>query len=266
MLTPRLGWSAPICLDLFTPVEMTWSSQLRFSQNFIGREWGNHKLRKLLQAYLESEDTQRVTEAEYVLQLSRKKPLPVIRDIDGRLRLIDNHHKFYAYVEFVGIERSRFRLYVKVVKDYQRELPAEGHQWQEQEMVDDLRQNSHILIYNNMSPTVDDLRGLPQSILDMPDMRARSIIGFVLNAMDLPLKGSDFTKMIQFKLYNRMVESGIDVEGKKPYSTQNIHRLRDLILSSPELLGFLHDRINPELTGSRKSKVVEFFAQVMGSR
>ncbi len=255
------SWSAPLCAEIYTPVEVVWSSQLRFSQNFLGREWGNHKLAKLIKSYTKKKENLVLTESEYVLHLSNNDPLPTIRDTNGRLRLIDNHHRFYSYVEFIGLERTRFRVYVKVLKDYSQGLQNDGRPWDETDMIADLVKNSYILIYNNMAPTMADLNDLPSSIIDMPDMRARSIMGFVLNAMPVPLKGSDFKKMIQFKLYHQLIDLGIEVEGKKPFSTSNIHRLRDIILSSQDLMQFLQRRINPELEESRRKKVENLFVQ-----
>lgn len=181
-----------------------------------------------------------------------------MRDTDGQIRFIDNHHNFFAMSEFMGAKQKAFLINVKLFADYSTLNPKTGKKWTQEEMMEDLIVKNYVLIYGKDSPNFIDLKSLPKDIHQLSDLPERSIVSLVFREFSEPLKGSDFKPMIQLLLAEKMGDINISLISEKPYSDKNINRVRDEILNSRALLEFLLQQINPQAKEKRIEKVTDF--------
>lgn len=245
------------CSQIFTTsVISTQAQSIGLLQNVLGLQWADYKLKELLDEYqvwtLMNTNRSRQSFINHITQI---KPIPAIRDTKGVLRIVDSNHTFYALSHFMASENPNFSVHLKLVKDYTTRAPGRETAWTDQEMLSDLINNNLITLHGQPRPTLDDIRNLPSSILDLPDLPERSVLGFVFRAFETTLKGSDFTPMIQFRLAEKMRQLGIEPISENPYSPENINRLTQAIIDSPELRQFLIENLNPRATTDRRELI-----------
>ena len=231
-----------------------------FSQNFLGHVWANYKLEKLKTKYnLWLEANPRGNREQYILEQTRDNPFPTFRDLNGQLRIFDKHHKYKAYQVFMG--KRDFPVYVTVFFDYTKPNPRTSKPWKRREMITHANQNGFFSFFGLENPRFRDLRGLPKNIEDLPDLPIRSLISFIFKSLPLPLSGSDFRSMIQFKLAQFMMSEGIKVHPGHSFSKPSIDILTQKFLGNPKILQFLLDRINPQSSMERRERVSVFLRE-----
>ncbi|MCB0379499.1 MAG: hypothetical protein KDD33_13490 [Bdellovibrionales bacterium] len=252
------GVSAPRCSSIFQASYRMSSEDIGFSQSFLGVEWARTKTDKLIDKYQgwAPKKGKNKDKLKFLEEDTQADPLPAYRDINGQVRLVDDHHKFFAMSEFA--EHGTFVLYLHIVKDYSFPNPATAKAWTPAQMMADLRSNHYIFIHTADKPTYQDLMNLPSSIFDLPNLHERSVMSFVFRSMSFILKGSDFEPMIQLRLAEAMENKGKTVVYGDPYSKESIAKVRDDILNSNQWIYFLLDRMAKDRPADRKKKVRKF--------
>jgi hypothetical protein len=247
--------AAFFCQNVFNKITVVSAHQLSTNQNFIGHKWSEFKLTEL-SADFNNSGLKKNQKKEFILEKTNKKPIPVIKDIDGKFRLIDGNHSLYTFAIFMG-KNLDFNVNIKIFKDYSS-LSNNGTKWTAEEMVQNLTENNWIFIYGNDTPTYKDLMEIPDNILKIKDLPERSLMGLVFREMDLRLKGSDFTPMIQLRLAKVLIDLGFNPLTKRPFGRKNLNRVKEKILKTKELLVFLLENLNHNLDDKRKHLVSEF--------
>lgn len=258
IVLPSLSWAKRRCADQFTTIELMRSNDLGFSQESLGILWALNKTSeysKKLEAQTKQR-TFRVREA-LVLSTTKTKPLPAFRDIEGKVRLHDRHHRFYAISAFMGAVKS-FRLYVSVDKDYTQINDATKKPWTEKEMMADLVANNYIHLSSKAEPTFADLRALPTDIFSVQNNPLRSGIGFILASLEVPLKSEDFNSKFQFLLIDVAMTYGIDVAKVDFLVPEAAKAAGEEILSMPPLVEFLLDNISARTSPERLGVISGF--------
>lgn len=246
------------CAQVYSRIKPTSSTNIGFSQNFLGHVWAKMKVQALKEDYSKwSPDKGKKSKGRFVIEITKNSPFPVYRDIYGQLRLLDSHHKFFSISEFMG--NKSFDVSYRVEKDYMEYNPKTGEKWTEKEMMLDLIENNYLFIKDNDTPQYSDLKAIPTKIKDIPDFPERTIISLVFAAFATPMKGSDFTPMIQLFFADFMIDTGHVVVYKKPYSDASIKKIIENIINSKELLEFLHNHINRSNKPERIEELEKFF-------
>ena len=124
-------------------------------------------------------------------------------------------------------------------------------------------QNGFFSFFGIETPRFRDLKKLPRNIENLPDLPIRSLISFIFKNLPLPLGGSDFQSMIQFKLAQFMIAENISVRSRRSFNQSNIDKLTERFLGNPKILQFLLDRINPQSPKERRERVSAFLREQM---
>ena len=198
---------------------------------------------------------------DFILQVTGSKPLKVVRGVGGQIRLIDNHHKFFAFSRLAQTQGQKvFSLQVEMVEDYTSLDFSGSPVWSTGTMMEDLIAQNYISILGKPKPSYRDLEDIPKQIDKLQNSEDRSIMGFVFSSFPVPLKGSDFSPMIQILLAYRMKSKGVSFENRQgTYSKENITRLRQMIIQNPDLVDFLMERISPSLSQDRVQNIRGMF-------
>ncbi len=244
------------CSEVFSSVVLVRSVDLGFTQKFIGHKWAGHKISKIYGDFRELKaGDSKLTRSSYVLNKTFSDPLLAIRDVNGQIRLIDDHHKFYALSAFKGFRAKGFKLYFRLVDDYTQKNPRTGRKWTMSEMISDMTKKNHLVFLNTTGAKNKIFQEIPSRIQDMPDLPTRSLISFLLLSFEFPLKGSDFKPMIQFLFAKKMNQYDIEPFVGEPFSEKNILRLREEINKSKALIEFMMTNLKPD-DGSQRYKAV----------
>ena len=249
------------CQSLFVHKQKVSFDEIGFGQNFLGHRWADHRLDQLFNSYqlwLTKHPEQKP--ATYLLEQTRQKPFPVFRDLDGQLRKFDKHHRHLAYQRFMENNRS-FPVYITLFFDYTKPNPTTGKAWKKEEMMDHALENGFINMVGIRNPSFQELRNLPRNIENLPDSPLRSLMSFVLRNLPLPLGGSDFQSMIQFRLAEAMMVENINLYSRIRFDKSNINDLTQKLLENPNLLQFLIDQINPKAPKQRQMEVRDFLME-----
>lgn len=245
------------CNHVFDNYQMYKSSNLFFSQNFIGKAWAKKKLRDLKNEFRTwKKANPKGSKEEFVAEKTKAKPLEAYYDINGALRLNDRHHSLYVYTIFLA--GKSFHSRVKVVKDYRLHNPETGVKWTAEQMMADIQKNHYANFDTLMKPTFEDLINLPQYITSLPDSPLRSEVSFMLANFEVPMKGSDFTPTIQFTIGLMMLGRGIEPFMYRPHSQKNIDHLTKEFLSRKRLVLFLLNNLKPSLKSERRDEIRDF--------
>lgn len=257
------SYGAKLCHQVFKAITLEKASKIGFSQNFIGHEWALKKTQQIVQEF-DSWSSKKGNDGRenFIREITQEKPLLAIRDIDGNLRLIDGHHRFFAISKFIR-GKDDYKVHIRIVKDYSITNPATGKKWSTSHMMRDLIRRNYVFILGKRKPSYSDLKKLPDFVETIMDLPERSIIGMVFQVFEMPLKGSDFTPMIQFLLSVKLSSLGVNVITEKPYSSKNIERIKNEILASKKIIRYMISRINPHKPSERKDEVLSFLRQYL---
>lgn len=250
-LWPERG-NATQCSKVFNGVIRLEASTLRFSQGQIGYRWARNKWAKYEGEFANL--YQPWARQDYIWAKTSESPLLAIRDHKGSVRLIDDHHKFYALSRFAKETMSDFSIFVHVVRDFTLPRIDSRESWSEVTMVTEMLRLHYLTPLSRDHAKDQILRWFPSRIEDMVDSPVRSLMGFLLKSFDVSMKGSDFLPMIQFQLAKRMVREGIEIPVDQ-FDDAVVINLRDQVLQSPELLRFLIDQIDTANSLRRQEKV-----------
>ncbi len=246
---PSDAWAASQCLQAYSSVQSVLGTLIQFTQALIGKRWAeDYKFEKYKEELLElQEKDPDLTVASYIQSKLAEKPIPAIVDINGTIRIIDNHHKMYAFTKLYGREID-FEISIRIVRDYSLDLtrPNNRPYWTARRMIRDMVENGYISGQGTKVLSIRWFNQLPTNILEMGDSPLRSLMSFVLLSFPFQLKGSYFEPHIQNQLGQRLIELGIEPFSKDSFSQENIHRLRDEILYRTELSDFLKQQALPE--------------------
>ncbi len=253
------------CGRIYSGLLQAEGRSIGFTQGFIGRAWAElKKLKDIVEEYQKWEMSNAGGKKAFIKYFTAKKPLPVIRDIDGKIRIIDNHHRFYALNLFYGKEIN-FKITFQMVRDYTiPKFSAKGIEaWTAQSMMRDLVEQGFIYAAKGRDPSYVWLKQLPINVLDMGDSPMRSLMSFVLTAIpvDYPgknrIKGSDFNPHIQNQLGERVLKEGIEPFSKNTFGKENINRLTQEILENPRLVEFLVSNLKESLHPDIREAILE---------
>ncbi len=246
---PSKARGASQCLQAYSSVQSVLGTAIQFTQALIGKRWAeDYKFEKYKEQLLElQEKDPDLTVQAYIQAKLAEKPIPAIIDINGVIRIIDNHHKMYALTKLYGREID-FEVSIRIVRDYSLNLtkPNNRPYWTARKMIKDMVENGYISGQGTRVLSIRWFNQLPTNILEMGDSPLRSLMSFVLLSFPFQLKGSYFEPHIQNQLGQRLVDLGIEPFSKDSFSQENIHRLRDEILQRPELSDFLKEQALPE--------------------
>ncbi len=252
------------CERVFSELILAQSDQLGFTQNFIGHKWANHKISKIYKDYNQwKKGVNSYSRSGYILVNTLKNPLLAIRDVEGKIRLIDDHHKFYALSAFQGFRSKPFKLYFRLIQDYTLINPVSGRFWTSQEMITDLLEKNHLVLLNTHNTITEVFMEFPTHISEMPDLPTRSLMSFLLSSFELPLKGSDFKPMIQFLLAQKMNSEDIEPFVGEPFNERNIFRLRDEVKKSRSIIEFLMNNLSSDRSTKRQEAVREYLRSLI---
>ena len=258
-LSSFLSAAPQVCEGVFRPVLKVQSSELRFSQNFIGHYWGMEKFRKLKKKFKKwKKQGNKGSKKEFVLRITKEKPLLGVRLLNGEVRLIDNHHSFFSMTQFLGDPKKGFNVFVGLKKDYQQEHSNGVKDWSEETVLEDLLMRGYMVLLGDI-PRGKELAVIPNSILEMPDSPERSLMSLIFASFAVKMKGSDFKPMTQFLLIEKMRALSIKLLTSAPYSPKNLKRLKYHILNCEALLRFLKGRLANLSKEGRSGRVLGFF-------
>ncbi len=252
------------CNQVYTSQRAIVGTEVGFTQVAIGKRWAEeHKLPSYEAAFSKALSVNRkLTVKRFIQNILNEKPIRGIIDIKGTIRLIDNHHKFYALTRLYGKEID-FEISVQIIKDYSLGL-VDGlgvRIWTPERKVEDMVENGFISSQGSRTPNMQWFNTLPRNILEMGDSPLRSLISFVMLSFPFQLKGSYFEPHIQNHLAQKMMELGIDPFTKNSFSQKNIDRLRDEILRRPELTQFLLEQALPD--GNKYEDIVNLMTEAI---
>jgi hypothetical protein len=254
------------CWHVFTKKEEVKVSEIHFTQDFIGVAWALTKLNDLQRKYKKWQSShENGNAAQYILERTRsKKTIPAIRDIQGNIRIVDNHHSFFSYMMLL-LGNQRGEVVVRIEKDYTTLNGQSMSPWTSEEFMIDMRANNWVNFMDSDSPSWVELQGLPTRIEDLNDNPLRSLLSMTLRALPVPLKGSDFINHGQNVILDfigpRVQEFSAD--GADPVSKKNIENLRDMILEGRQILEEIRANLSPGLGSKRQEKIDEFLQEAI---
>ncbi len=253
-------------MQVFTKKEEVKVSDIHFTQDFIGVAWALTKLNNLQKKYKKWQKNHEDGNAgQYILQRTRKKKsIPAIRDIQGNIRIVDNHHSFFSYMMLL-LGSPKGEVVVSIEKDYTTLNGQSMRPWTPEEFMIDMQANNWVNFMDSDRPNWDELQGLPTRIEDLNDNPLRSLLSMTLRALPVPLKGSDFINHGQNVILGfigpRVQE--ISGEGADPVSKKNIENLRDMILEGRQILEEIRANLSPDLGSKRREKIEEFLEEAI---
>ncbi len=255
-----------LCSNVLRLEEPAALGEIRFTQDFIGYAWALRKLDELRVKYKSWLETHPGKNAgDFVLERTSNKPLPIIKDIEGRIRLVDNHHAFFSYHLLLGgLNSARFG--IKLLKNYQENLnPATQLPWTREQFMEDLIENNWISLQGSSRPQWEDLQSLPQSVVELADNPARSLLSFTLRSLPVPIKGSDLRPHGQNEILEFLSPTieEMSAHGGELVTEVNVDTLRDRILRDRPMLNRLLEILSPNLSSSKRKKIEDFIKEAL---